>query len=129
LRAAAGAALAETPSIDTTVVAGAREPTLPNAITFEAALAADAAPEANPGTDLDLAMLVYTSGSTGFPKGVMMTHANVVAAASSITTYLESRADDVVLSVLPLAFDYGLYQALMCAKVGATLVLEKSFTY
>jgi acyl-CoA synthetase (AMP-forming)/AMP-acid ligase II len=31
--------------------------------------------------------------------------------------------------VLPLAFDYGLYQALMCAKVGATLVLEKSFTY
>jgi long-chain acyl-CoA synthetase len=83
----------------------------------------------NPGIDLDLAMIVYTSGSTGFPKGVMMTHQNVVAAASSITAYLESAADDVVLSVLPLAFDYGLYQALMCAKVGATLVLEKSFTY
>jgi long-chain acyl-CoA synthetase len=82
-----------------------------------------------PGIDLDLAMIVYTSGSTGFPKGVTMTHANMVAAANSITTYLESRADDVVLSVLPLAFDYGLYQALMCAKVGATLVLEKSFTY
>ena len=81
------------------------------------------------GIDLDLAMIVYTSGSTGFPKGVTMTHANIVAAATSITTYLESRADDVVLSVLPLAFDYGLYQALMCAKVGATLVLEKSFTY
>jgi acyl-CoA synthetase (AMP-forming)/AMP-acid ligase II len=81
------------------------------------------------GIDLDLAMIIYTSGSTGFPKGVMMTHANIDAAASSITTYLESRADDVVLSVLPLAFDYGLYQALMCAKVGATLVLEKSFAY
>lgn len=81
------------------------------------------------GIDLDLAMIVYTSGSTGFPKGVMMTHANIVAAATSITTYLESRADDIVLSVLPMAFDYGLYQALMCAKVGATLVLEKSFTY
>src|SRR5207253_1029166 len=53
----------------------------------------------------------------------------LVAAASSITSYLDSRPDDVVLSVLPLAFDYGLYQALMCAKVGATLVLEKSFTY
>jgi long-chain acyl-CoA synthetase len=87
------------------------------------------APLAHPGIDLDLAMIVYTSGSTGFPKGVMMTHANIVAAATSITTYLESRADDVVLSVLPLAFDYGLYQALMCAKTGATLVLEKSFTY
>jgi amino acid adenylation domain-containing protein len=81
------------------------------------------------GIELDLAMIIYTSGSTGFPKGVMMTHANVVAAATSITTYLESRADDVVLSVLPMAFDYGLYQALMCAQVGATLVLEKSFTY
>ena len=81
------------------------------------------------GIDLDLAMIVYTSGSTGFPKGVTMTHANIVAAATSITTYLESSADDIVLSVLPLAFDYGLYQALMCAKVGATLVLEKSFTY
>jgi amino acid adenylation domain-containing protein len=81
------------------------------------------------GIELDLAMIVYTSGSTGFPKGVMMTHANIDAAAGAITTYLESRADDVVLSVLPMAFDYGLYQALMCARVGATLVLEKSFTY
>jgi amino acid adenylation domain-containing protein len=89
----------------------------------------DETEESPQGIDLDLAMIVYTSGSTGFPKGVMMTHQNVVAAATSITTYLESRADDVVLSVLPLAFDYGLYQALMCAKVGATLVLEKSFTY
>ena len=89
----------------------------------------DAAPPAHPGIDLDIAMIVYTSGSTGFPKGVTMTHANIVAAATSITTYLESTADDVVLSVLPLAFDYGLYQALMCAKVGATLILEKSFTY
>jgi len=83
----------------------------------------------SPGIDLDLAMIVYTSGSTGFPKGVMMTHQNVVTAAASITTYLESSPDDVVLSVLPLAFDYGLYQALMAVKVGATLVLEKSLTY
>ena len=85
--------------------------------------------QTSPGIDLDLAMIVYTSGSTGFPKGVMMTHQNVVAAATSITTYLESVPEDVVLSVLPLAFDYGLYQALMCVKVGATLVLEKGFTY
>ena len=85
--------------------------------------------EKSEGIDLDLAMIVYTSGSTGFPKGVMMTHQNVVAASASIMTYLESRAEDVVLSVLPLAFDYGLYQALMCVRAGATLVLEKSFTY
>ena len=81
------------------------------------------------GIDIDLAMLVYTSGSTGNPKGVMMTHQNIEFAASSITTYLESRSDDVVLSVLPLSFDYGLYQLLMCVKMGATLVLEKSFAF
>lgn len=81
------------------------------------------------GVDIDLAMLVYTSGSTGNPKGVMMTHKNIEHAASSITTYLESHEDDVVLSVLPLSFDYGLYQLLMCVKMGATLVLEKSFAF
>ncbi|MBJ6978234.1 AMP-binding protein [Luteimonas sp. MC1895] len=81
------------------------------------------------GIDTDLAMLVYTSGSTGNPKGVMMTHANVRFAATSITGYLQASADDVVLSVLPLAFDYGLYQLLMCVKLGATLVLEKSFAF
>jgi amino acid adenylation domain-containing protein len=81
------------------------------------------------GIDLDLAMLIYTSGSTGFPKGVMMTHQNVVAAATSITTYLQNTPDDIVLNVLPVAFDYGLYQVLMCVRMGATLVLEKSFAF
>ena len=82
-----------------------------------------------PGIDIDLAMLIYTSGSTGFPKGVMMTHENVVAAATSITTYLENTPDDIILNVLPVAFDYGLYQVLMAVQVGATLVLEKSFAF
>ncbi len=81
------------------------------------------------GIDIDLAMLVYTSGSTGQPKGVMMTHRNIEHAAASITGYLRMVPDDVVLSVLPLAFDYGLYQLLMCVKLGATLVLEKSFAF
>jgi amino acid adenylation domain-containing protein len=79
--------------------------------------------------DLDLACLIYTSGSTGDPKGVMSDHSNVDFASSSIMTYLESRADDIVLSVLPLSFDYGLYQLLMTVKAGATLVLERSFMY
>lgn len=79
--------------------------------------------------DLDLAALIYTSGSTGKPKGVMLTHLNMVAAATSITTYLENRPSDVILNVLPLSFDYGLYQVLMSVQVGATLVLERSFTY
>jgi amino acid adenylation domain-containing protein len=86
-------------------------------------------PPARQRIDIDLAALIYTSGSTGRPKGVMLTHLNIVSAATSITTYLESAPADVVLCVLPLSFDYGLYQALMTFKVGATLVLERSFTY
>ncbi len=78
---------------------------------------------------IDLAALVYTSGSTGNPKGVMLTHLNMTSAARSITTYLMNVPEDIILNVLPLSFDYGLYQLLMAFRVGATLVLEKSFTY
>ncbi|MEO6013989.1 MAG: AMP-binding protein [Devosia sp.] len=81
------------------------------------------------GIDIDLAMLIYTSGSTGRPKGVMMTHRNIDAASLSIITYLETTTDDIILSVAPLAFDYGLYQLLMAVRLGATLVLEKSFAF
>ncbi|HEY8369391.1 MAG TPA: AMP-binding protein [Thermodesulfobacteriota bacterium] len=79
--------------------------------------------------DIDLAALIYTSGSTGSPKGVMMTHLNIVTAARSITTYLRNTPDDVILNVLPLSFDYGLYQVLMAFLVGATVVLERGFAY
>ena len=48
---------------------------------------------------------------------------------NSITTYLENTSDDVILNVLPISFDYGLYQVLMAMKLGATLVLEKSFVF
>jgi acyl-CoA ligase (AMP-forming) (exosortase A-associated) len=88
-----------------------------------------AAPPAKRCIDIDLAALIYTSGSTGQPKGVMLTHLNMVKAATSITTYLENREDDIILNVLPLSFDYGLYQVLMAFKFGGTVVLEKSFTY
>lgn len=79
--------------------------------------------------DQDLACLIYTSGSTGEPKGVMSAHANVIFAVQSITEYLENREDDIVIDVLPLSFDYGLYQLLMTFSFGGTLVLEKGFTF
>jgi long-chain acyl-CoA synthetase len=79
--------------------------------------------------DLDLASLIYTSGSTGVPKGVMLTHLNMVSAASSIIEYLSNTPDDIIMNVLPLSFDYGLYQVLMALKFGGTVVLESSFLY
>jgi len=131
LMGVAESSLAESPSVALAVVAGSKEPlTSRNRIRFEDAIAAESGPPLAPaGIEIDLAMLVYTSGSTGFPKGVMMTHQNVVAAATSITTYLENTPDDIILNVLPISFDYGLYQVLMAARMGATLVLEKSFAF
>lgn len=79
--------------------------------------------------DVDLAALIYTSGSTGEPKGVMSTHHNMITAARSIIQYLENTEDDIILNVLPLSFDYGLYQVLMSFLFGGTVVLEKSFVY
>src|SRR5262249_34343222 len=79
--------------------------------------------------DVDLAALVYTSGSTGDPKGVMLTHRNMLTAATSVSTYLGMREDDVVLLVLPMAFDYGLYQMIMAFRVGARVVVERSFAF
>ena len=85
---------------------------------------------AEPATiDCDLASIIYTSGSTGEPKGVMLTHLNMVSATRSVSGYLDLNEDDIIICVLPLAFDYGLYQWLMSIKVGATLVLERSFVF
>jgi amino acid adenylation domain-containing protein len=91
-----------------------------------------ATPPGSPTTEIipnDLAALIYTSGSTGNPKGVMQTHGSMVFAAGSLIEYLRLGAGDRILCVLPLAFDYGLYQLLMTIQLGATLVLERSFTY
>ncbi len=77
----------------------------------------------------DLAALIYTSGSTGTPKGVMQTHLAMVFASWSLTTYLRLSADDKILLILPMAFDYGLYQLLLTIRLGATLIIEKSFAF
>lgn len=79
--------------------------------------------------DLDLACLIYTSGTTGDPKGVMCDHSNMVFAASSIIEYIGNVPQDIVIGILPLSFDYGLYQLLMTFKFGGTLVLERGFAY
>lgn len=73
--------------------------------------------------DADLAAILYTSGSTGRPKGVVLSHRNLVAGAASVAQYLENTAEDRILSVLPLSFDYGLSQLTTAFHVGAGCVL------
>lgn len=77
----------------------------------------------------DLAALIYTSGSTGFPKGVMMTHQSMVFTSWSLIEYLRLAEDELIMLVLPLAFDYGLYQLLMSVTIGGTLIIEHSFNF
>jgi long-chain acyl-CoA synthetase len=77
----------------------------------------------------DLAALIYTSGSTGFPKGVMMTHQAMVFTSWSLIEYLRLSEDERIMLVLPLAFDYGLYQLIMAITIGGTLIIEHSFNF
>lgn len=91
-------------------------------------LAADAPPPVHP-MSVDLAGVVYTSGSTGEAKGVAHTHANMTFVADSIIEYLGMDETERVLCVLPLSFGYGLFQLLTCVRAGATVVLEPGFAF
>ena len=73
--------------------------------------------------DTDMAAILYTSGSTGQPKGVVLSHRNMVTGAKSVAQYLENDADDTLLAVLPLSFDAGFSQLTTAFCVGARVVL------
>ncbi len=105
------------------------ESALPGLLGWDEALAGPTTALPRRNLDVDLAALVYTSGSTGEPKGVMLTHRNMLTAAASIGGYLRLDEDEVVFCALPLSFDYGLYQVLLSAQVGARVVLERSFAF
>jgi acyl-CoA ligase (AMP-forming) (exosortase A-associated) len=73
--------------------------------------------------DVDMAAILYTSGSTGQPKGVVLSHRNLVAGAKSVASYLENDSRDVLLAVLPLSFDAGFSQITTAFHAGARVVL------
>lgn len=72
------------------------------------------------------AAILYTSGSTGLPKGILLSHQNLIAGARIVSSYLTITPEDRLLSVLPFHFDYGLNQLLTTVQQRATLVLCRS---
>lgn len=87
-----------------------------------------AAPGSRSAED-DMACIVYTSGTTGHPKGVTLTHGNLAANTASIERALGICSDDVALCVLPFQYSYGASVLHTHLATGATIVLEKSFMY
>ena len=74
-----------------------------------------------------LAEILFTSGSTGIPKGVMLTHLNLRANTESIISYLKLTSSDSNLLVLPLFYCYGLSVFHTHLKAGASLVFNNNF--
>jgi acyl-CoA synthetase (AMP-forming)/AMP-acid ligase II len=100
-------------------------------VTDAAVLDLDALPGAAPFEpvevdDRDPAQITYTSGSSGMPKGVVASHANVWAAIRIVAGYLDLQESDQIAGLLPPSGVYGANQVLCSVFVGATLVVPTS---
>lgn len=72
----------------------------------------------------DTAAIIYSSGSTGKPKGIVISHTNLANGARIVASYLGTKADDRIASVLPLTSDYSLNQLWQTLFIGASLHLH-----
>jgi acyl-CoA ligase (AMP-forming) (exosortase A-associated) len=79
--------------------------------------------EPDEAIEKDLAAILYTSGSTGKPKGVMLTHAQIRAGSSIVSSYLGITESERILAVLPFSFDAGMNQLMTAFDQGGTLIL------
>ena len=74
-----------------------------------------------------LATIIYTSGTTGEPKGVMLTHANLVSNLFAADEVLDLHADDVALSFLPLSHGFERMASFLYLLTGTTMIFAESF--
>src|SRR5262245_20145309 len=77
----------------------------------------------------DAAAIVYTSGTTGAPKGVLLSHRNYHANVDAILAYLQLDATDRALCLLPFYYSYGASVLHTHLSVGGTVVLENSLAF
>jgi len=77
----------------------------------------------------DVATIIYTSGTTGNPKGVTLSHKNLVSNIQSILSYLKLTEKDRILNVLPFYYTYGNSVLHTHLAVGGSIVLENSMMY
>jgi len=77
----------------------------------------------------DLAAVMFTSGSTGTPRGVMVSHGNIMANTESIIQYLGLPATDRIMTVLPFHYCFGTSLLHTHLRVGASLVIDFRFMY
>ena len=77
----------------------------------------------------ELAAIFYTSGSTGAPKGVMLSHRNLISNTVGTVDYLRLMAEDSVIQILPFYYIYGNSLLLTHAAIGGTVVIDNRFTY
>ena len=76
-----------------------------------------------------VAEIIFTSGSTGEPKGVMISHQNIIANTNSIIDYLKLSLEDIMEVVLPFYYCYGLSLLHTHLKVGGSIVLNNNFMF
>ncbi len=74
-----------------------------------------------------LATIIYTSGTTGEPKGVMLTHGNLVSNLFAADECLNLTADDVALSFLPLSHGFERMASFLYLLTGTTMIFAESF--
>ena len=115
-------AIADSPGLRHVVLTGDSAPARASDLRWADFMAAPAA-AGHRVIDTDMAAILYTSGSTGSPKGVVLSHRNMVAGAKSVAAYLENNAEDTLLAALPLSFDAGFSQLTTAFHTGARVVL------
>ena len=78
-------------------------------------------------TDTDIAEILFTTGTTGNPKGVCLSYANIYASASNINGYIGNTSEDIELLALPICHSFGMGRIRCTLIKGATIVILGSF--